>query len=184
MPTNPSRFPQFFQATAKTAYFATEILTGLGHYRVPGCKKASLQGFRFQAGPVNRAHRVPWNQTPFAPALLITRSIRKHFRASAQSQKSCILHEKKSFRLLIMVGESETVSRTFSAAVNGAIWVGGFLAIFVTIFVIATTSDTLRGTSGDRSRPRTIPRNAIPGNSEMPIGAEEPSMGLSPAVIQ
>lgn len=75
-----------------------------------------------------------------------------------------------------MVGESETVSRGFSAALNGAIWVGGFLGVFVTIFVIATTFDSLKGRSNERTRTRI--------GAEEQERPEEASMGLSPAVTQ
>lgn len=73
-----------------------------------------------------------------------------------------------------MVGESDTVSRSFSAARNGLLWFGGLLAVFVTIFVVAAAFDTGGAKPNGRNRPRS-------GGSRS--AEEEPSMGLSPEVV-
>lgn len=78
-----------------------------------------------------------------------------------------------------MVGESETVSRSFSAAVNSAIWVGGLLAIFAAVFLIAVTFDSFGGKQAPRMRNRNRPTNV-----ETRRGEEEPSMGLTPETVQ
>jgi len=96
-----------------------------------------------------------------------------HVRAHGNISTGCFA----SFELVIMVGESETVSRGFTAAVNAAIWVGGFLAVFVSIFVVASMSESFLGSPDERPRAREVPRN-----NESQSDSDDLSLGLSPAV--
>ncbi len=73
-----------------------------------------------------------------------------------------------------MVGESDTVSQTFSSARTGLFWIGGFFFIFLTIAVVATLFNEISGNTPSRSSAANAPRS--PGGSRQ----QEPSMGLTP----
>lgn len=76
-----------------------------------------------------------------------------------------------------MVGESDTVSPTFSFARTGLYWVGGFLFIFLTLAVIGS----LMNQANVGSEARTPNGNAAGRTtSATRVSTEEPSMGLTP----
>jgi hypothetical protein len=56
-------------------------------------------------------------------------------------------------------------------------WLGGLVAVFATIFVVATAFDSGNGKPNERGRARGTPRT-----TGGPPGGEEPSMGLSPEI--
>ena len=72
-----------------------------------------------------------------------------------------------------MVGESDTVSPSFSNARTGLLWIGGFFFIFLTIAVVATLFNEISGAGSPRSASTTT--RASSGSRQ-----NEPSMGLTP----
>lgn len=76
-----------------------------------------------------------------------------------------------------MVGESDTVSPTFSFARTGLYWVGGFLFIFLTLAVMGSLMNQV--TSGVDTRTPSGSAAGRPASSTRTT-TEEPSMGLTP----
>ena len=76
-----------------------------------------------------------------------------------------------------MVGESDTVSPTFSFARTGLYWLGGFLFIFLTVAVIGSLMNQANSGVDSRTPGASAPRRTTsPGRAPN----EEPSMGLTP----
>lgn len=73
-----------------------------------------------------------------------------------------------------MVGESDTVSQTFSSARNGLFWIGGFVFIFLTVAVVATLINEISGNANQRSPGASSARTTNVSRTS------EPSMGLTP----
>lgn len=87
--------------------------------------------------------------------------------------RAVVESESKRLQGSIMVGESDTVSQTFSSARTGLVWIGGFFFIFLTIAVVATLFNEVSGGPSSRS-PSQV---RATGNNRR---AAEPSLGLTP----
>lgn len=77
-----------------------------------------------------------------------------------------------------MIGESETISRTFTAVKGGLFWVFGFAAIFLMIALIASLQ-----TGTGRNVNLGIPAHSNPRVSGEGAIEDAPSIGLSPDVV-
>ncbi len=76
-----------------------------------------------------------------------------------------------------MVGESDTVSQTFSSARTGLFWIGGFLFIFLVVAIVATVFNEI---SGNPSSASSRTSGASTPRSTGAPRQNEPSMGLTP----